>query len=144
MKKFSKFNSKKEWEDYVWSKFLENIKTIKSDERLKAFLNDLFSASEKKLIINRLAALAMIRAGKTYKEIEEALWISPSTISALKKSFRQKGAYQSNRYYAERSKQRKRKEIKGLPPQTMFDYWFNFPFPTKTGRGRWKFLYYQG
>lgn len=145
MKEISKLKSRKEWEDFVWSKFLENAERARSEKQLKNFLDNLLSANEKKLIIKRLTALAMTKAGKTYKEIEEILWISPSTISALKKSFEKRSGYQSSRYYAEKNKNEKRKHIKGLPAQkTILDYWLNFPFPTKAGKGRWKFLNYQG
>ncbi|MDP3052826.1 MAG: Trp family transcriptional regulator [bacterium] len=145
MKKISEFKSRKEWEDFLWSKFLENAERARSEKQLKNFLDNLLSANEKKLIIKRLTALAMIKAGKSYKEIEEILWISPSTISALKKSIEKQSGYQSNRYYAKKSKSEKiEKHKKGLPPQkTILDYWLNFPFPTKGGK-RWKFLNYQG
>ena len=144
MEEIFKFKSRKEWEDFVWSKFLENAERAKIDQQLKSFLDKLLSANEKKLITKRLTTLAMIKAGKTYKEIEEVLGISPSTISALKKSVKKGSGYQSNRYYAKESRNEKRKHIKGLPAQTILDYWLNFPFPTKTGKGRWKFLNYQG
>lgn len=144
MEEVSKFKSRKEWEDFIWLKFLERAEKTKSNKQLKNFLDGLLSVNEKKLIIKRLTALAMIKAGKTYKEIEEVLWISPSTISALKKSVEKRSGYQSNRYYVEKSANEKRKHIKGLPARTIFDYWLNFPFPSKTGKGRWKFLDYQG
>ena len=144
MEEISKFKSRKEWEGFIWLKFLENAEKAKSDKQLKNFLDGLLSVNEKKLIIKRLTALAMIKAGKSYKEIEEVLWVSPSTISALKKSVFQRSGYQSNRHYAEKSRDEKRKHMKGLPARTIFDYWLNFPFPNKTSRGRWKFLDYQG
>ncbi len=144
MKKISQFKSRKEWENCLWAKFLENTKKLKSEKKLNVFLDNLFTASEKKLIVKRLAALALVKAGKSYKEIEQILWISPSPISALKKCVYQNDGYFSNRYYAAKSSSEKRKKIKGLPPRTIFDYWLNMPMPTKTGRGRWKFLYYQG
>jgi len=145
MVKISEFKSRKEWENFLWLKFLEKAEKAKSEKQLKIFLDNLLSANEKKLIIKRLTALAMLKAGKSYKKIEEALWISPSTISALKKSLEKQSGYQSNRCYAEKNKDEKiEKHKKGLPPQkTILDYWLNFPFPTKTGQ-RWKFLNYQG
>lgn len=144
MEKVFKFKSKKEWEDFVWSKFLENAEKTKSNKQLRNFLDGLLTINEKKFVIKRLVALAMIKAGKTYKEIEETLWVSPSTVSALKKSVFLNSSYQSNRHYAEKSRNEKRKHIKGLPAKTKFDYWFNFPIPSKSGKGRWKFLNYQG
>lgn len=144
MEEISKFKSRKEWEDFIWLNFLENAEKAKSNKKLKIFLDSLLSANEKKLIIKRLAVLAMIKSGKSYKEVGEILWVSPSTISALKKSILNQFGYRSNRYYANKSANKKRKHIKGLPPRTIFDYWLNFPLPNKSGRGRWKFLNYQG
>ncbi len=143
MEKISEFKSKKEWENFLWSKFLEKAEKAKSEKQLKIFLDNLLSANEKRLITKRLTALAMIKAGKSYKEIGEALWISPSTISALKKSLEKQSGYQSNRYYAGKSKNEKGKRVKLPPKKTILDYWLNFPFPTKGGK-RWEFLTYQG
>jgi len=144
MEEISKFKSRKKWEEGIWQKFLENIEKADSKRQITKLLDNLLSINEKKLVSKRLAALALIRAGKTYKEIGEILWISPSTVSALKKSVHKATNYQSNRYYAGKSRNEKRKNMKGLPPQTILDYWLNFPLPKKTGRGRWKFLNYQG
>lgn len=144
MEEIYKFKSRKEWEDFLWLKFLENAEKARADKYLKNFLDGLLSINEKKLIIKRLTALAMIKAGKSYKEMEEVLWVSPSTISALKKSVLKQSGYQSNRHYAEKSANEKRKRIKGLPQRNIFDYWLNFPFPSKSGKGRWKFVNYQG
>ena len=143
MRKISEFNSRKEWEDFIWSKFLESAERAKDDRKLKIFLDGLLSTSEKRLIVKRLAALNLIKAGKTYKEIGEILWISPNTLSALKKSILNQSAYLSARHYYKIAKNKKEGKIKGLPPQTIFDYWLNLPMPTKTGKGRWKFLNYQ-
>jgi len=43
----------------------------------------------------------------------------------------------------ELSKKEKSKKIKPLSGRTIFDYWADFPFPTKYGSGRWKYLNYQ-
>ncbi|MBI4117365.1 MAG: hypothetical protein HY451_01650 [Parcubacteria group bacterium] len=144
MEKVAKFKSRKEWERGIWRNFLANIERAESKREIVKLLDNLLSVREKRFISKRMTALALINAGKSYKEIGKILWISPSTVSALKKSVYGNSGYQSNRYYAEKSRNEKRKNMKGLPPQTIFDYWLNFPFPKKTGRGRWKFLNYQG
>lgn len=51
MEEISKFKSRKEWEGFIWLKFLENAEKAKSDKQLKNFLDGLLSVNEKKLII---------------------------------------------------------------------------------------------
>ncbi|MEK7212530.1 MAG: Trp family transcriptional regulator [Patescibacteria group bacterium] len=135
----SKFKSRKEWEGALWQKFLEDIRKTES-RKTAIFLDSILSENEKGLISRRLAAMALIKTGKTYREVGEILWISPSTISAIKKSASDRLNYKSSRYYAGQSKNEKRKNMKGLPAETIFDYWLNLPFPKKVGRGRWNFL----
>jgi|SRR3989344_2735392 len=144
MEKISRFNSRKEWENHIWSQFLEYAEKVGAKGKLKIFLDNLLSASEKKIIVKRLAALNLIQAGKTYKEIGEILWTSPNTVSALKKSILRQSVYASARHHNKIAKNEKAKSIKSLPPLTIFDYWLNLPIPRKTGKGRWKILNYQG
>jgi len=129
------------WQTDIWRKFLDNLEGADSKKEIAELLDNLLSVNEKMLISKRLATMALIKSGKSYKEIGRILWISPSTVSAIKKSVHQKTSYKSNRHYAATSKDEKRKNMKALPPQTIFDYWLNLPLPKKTGRGRWKFLY---
>lgn len=141
----SKFQSRKEWEENIWHEFLRSIEKTRSGKDVAILLNNLLSANEKKLIVKRLSASALISAGKTYKEIGEILWISPSTISALKKSIRKNASYQSSRHYSEMSAEEKRKAMENKPQiNAELDYFLNFPWPKKIGKGRWKFLKYQG
>ncbi|MEK7547052.1 MAG: Trp family transcriptional regulator [Patescibacteria group bacterium] len=130
------------WEENVWSKFLDNIEKASSKKEIAELLDNLLSSNEKILISKRLAAMALIKNGKSYREIGKILWISPGTVSALKKSVYLAANYKSNRYYAGKNRNEKIKRIKEIPPQTIFDYWINFPIPKKTGKGRWKFLSY--
>lgn len=80
MKELSKFKSRKEWEKFIWGKFLKSIKDIDSNKGLGKLLDSVLSENEKRLIIKRMVAISLIRQGKTYKEIGEILWISPETI----------------------------------------------------------------
>ena len=81
-----------EWHDFLWSRFLEQF----SDTKFRKSINALFSDYEKRLITKRLAALALIQEGMGAREIGRLLWLSRSTIGALKTSFF-KGAYKSQR-----------------------------------------------
>ena len=130
-------------EENIWWSFLEVVERQSSKGKTAKFLDTFLSANEKKLISKRLAALVLIKSGKSYKEVGKILWMSPGTISALKKSVYGENVYQSNRHYSQKSKDEKMKRFKGLPEKTIFDYWLNFPFPSGRGKGRWKYLNYQ-
>jgi len=128
--------------NYLWLKFLEKVKNSNPEMTVKIF-NFLLSVDEKEAIMKRLAAVNLIRAGKSYKEIGKILWMSPSTVSAVKKSMAKATGYKSGNFYASQSKKEKEKKIKPLPERTIFDYWADFPFPESRGKGRWKYLNYQ-
>jgi len=144
MAKNKKFNYGKNWEARAWAKFLENMKNISSGGEVAKIFDNLLSENEKKIVVRRIVAISMIRAGKSYKEIGRVLWISSRTISVIKKSILNNDFYKSGRYYNGKSNKERIKRIKSLPSRTIFDYWANMPWPTKSGRGRWKYLDYQG
>lgn len=79
--KVSKFKSRKDWSVAVWQKLLKDIR----NPALSAALDSLLSSYEKQIIVNRLAAVSLIKEGKTYRQIGEELWLSPITIRAVKK-----------------------------------------------------------
>lgn len=126
----SEFGTGKGWEEKIWLKFLEDIGNAGHSHKTIKFLNSILTANEKKLISKRLAALALIRSGKSYKEVGRILWISPSTVSGLKKSIY--SVYKSNRSRATDSKCGNKKKIKEIPPSTILDYWASLPLPSKT------------
>jgi len=138
-----KIEDRKYWEERAWKEFLIDAGKNKSAKQLIEFFDNLLSDDEKKTIMKRLAVFSMIRAGKSYKEISEILWVSPKIVSAMKKSIIGKEGYKSTYYYNEANKKEKLKKIKPLPEKTIFDYWANFPWPSY-GKGRWKYLDYHG
>lgn len=91
------YSSRKEWEEACWHRISAS----------KDALQFLTTEYEKRNIILRGAILERIYAGKSYKEISEEFFVSPQTISIIKKAIAEK-KYQS---YLERSKkERKTKE----------------------------------
>lgn len=141
----SKFKSRKEWVNYVWAKLLKDLK----NPVLNATLNSLLSSYEKQIIVNRLAALILIKEGKTYKQIGEELWLSSTTIRSLKKILQNNSIkeYQSYRLLSNERKQNARaqglkkvkEEIKNSSAfLDWLDYWASV-FPKKHG-SRWKFI----
>lgn len=75
-----------EWSEKLWDAVLENITGSKSKETTKKILERLISEDEKKLILRRIAVGALVQAGKSYSEMSEILWLSPNTISTIKKN----------------------------------------------------------
>ena len=120
------------WELNIWSKFLVNIEKANSKKEIAKLLDNLLSSNEKILISKRLATVALIKGGKSYREIGKILWISPGTVSAIKKSISLPANYKSSRYYCGRNKSEKIKRMKGIPPETIFDYWARLPIPKKS------------
>lgn len=89
--------SRNEWETACWQKVSASKKLIKL----------LCTAHERHQFILRVAILERLQVGKSYKEIGEELFVSPQTISTIKKVLDGK-LYES---YSERSKkERKTKE----------------------------------
>ncbi len=87
-----------DWAEKLWDRLLEKISQSKSKNEIKKVLENILSFNEKKILLRRLAILALVRSGKSYQEIEEALWVSPQTISVIKKGYAsQSGQYQSDR-----------------------------------------------
>jgi uncharacterized protein YerC len=93
------YSSRKEWENVCWQEI------IKSEKILKLFVTQ----NERHNIVMRIAALDGLISGKSYKNIGDELWLSPQTISGIKK------ALQENKYrsYLERSKNDRRRKQYG-------------------------------
>ena len=91
-----KFKSRKEWETYVWKQLIEGLVKITSTEGMERLFDTMLTSHEKNQMIKRVAAIALLKQGKTYRDIGKMLWLSPSTISALKKSMRMLKGYESH------------------------------------------------
>jgi len=81
------FKSRKEWENFLWNYLVERLSKSKSGQELSDDLNALISDYERSLLLKRITTALLLTEGKSYTEIGELLWISPSTISAIKKNF---------------------------------------------------------
>ncbi len=99
-----------EWREFLWNRFLEKLARTKTKQETGRIIDVLFSEYEKSIITKRLAAVALMRSGKGPREISRILWMSPATISALKKNFfNSPGIYRSQRFF------KKLKKEKALP-----------------------------
>lgn len=95
--KLKDYPSRKEWEGAVWQIIL------KSEELLQLLITE----NERQDLVMRAAAAAGIASGKSYRKIGDELWLSPQTISVIKKALNEK-VYKS---YAERSKKECKKKV---------------------------------
>ena len=80
------FKSRRKWEGVVWKKIVGGLADMESERGIEQILDRLMTFYEKQQIIKRASAISLLRQGKTYREIGELLWLSPQTISAIKKS----------------------------------------------------------
>ena len=97
MPPISDYASRKEWEAACWKK-------IAGSEKLLWLL---VTSHERHDIVMRAAAVDGIASGKSYRTIGAELWLSPQTISGIKKALSEK-AYNS---YRERSKKERKKRV---------------------------------
>src|SRR3989304_524996 len=84
------YSSRAAWEAACWRNLRES----------KELLEVLVTAHERRNLVLRAAALDRLISGKSYRQIGRELWLSPQTISGIKKAIRESG-YRS---YLERSK----------------------------------------
>jgi len=104
----SVYLSRKEWEDACWQ-LISN-----SPE----FLNRFMTSHERRNIILRVAVVHRLGEGMSYRNIGRELWLSPQTISVIKKGISEKG-YRGYKTRGERKKKvysanRNRKKIRAV------------------------------
>ncbi len=131
----------------IWGAIIESFREADSREKVEELFNNLLTDYEKDDLARRLAILSLVRQGGTYSEISKKLWVSPSTISSIKKSLISKNGYKS-RQDLERIK--RGDKIAGINSQVQLqsswlDEWFNHlefliaTHPQMNGP-RWRFL----
>ena len=92
----AKFGSRIQREEMAWRALVRRIAEIKSLPELSRMLALYISRPERRKIVRRALAYALLSEGKSYRAIGEELWLSPQSISAIKKSFRER-QYRSRR-----------------------------------------------
>jgi len=112
------YSFRKEWEDACWQKILKS----------KDILKLLTTPNERHNLVMRAAVIDAINSGKKYREIAEELWLSPQTISAIKKalkennyrSYRERGKIERKRKVYSPVLNTKRKRYRGRPIRTKY------------------------
>jgi len=113
-----------QWMEIVWERILERTSGSHSKSEVKKFLESLLSEKERRFLLRRLAVVALLRSGKSYKDIGRILWVSPQTISTIKRNFLGK----SKQYRSHRSiHPKKQGEPRKLPNDNLaVDFIFGF------------------
>ncbi len=88
IKPLDNFSSRQKWRDYLWKELVRKFSELNSASQSEIFLNKLLTKKEKDVLIKRLMIMVLIQKGKSYSEISEMLWLSPNTISAIKKGLK--------------------------------------------------------
>ena len=129
----NKFKSRKEWEARVWSKLIEGFTKINSPQEMEKALNLLLTSHEKTQMIKRASTVSLLKQGKSYREIGELLWLSPTTVNAIRKSLRMKKGYISNYMHNKKPEKRQKPLTKKELDQLLFTLWveslFTLPPP---------------
>ena len=74
------------WSQQLWVELAAKISKLNSRNDVQDILDKLISEDEKATMLRRLATIALIQSGKSYTEIGKMLWLSPNTISTIKKN----------------------------------------------------------
>jgi|SRR3989344_3896816 len=106
-----KGQARKEWEEKSWKVLVKRLATL-SERELDRVLKIIVSPQEQSRIVRRAGVLKMLGGRKSYSAVGEAFWISPQTISALRKSIRE-NAYKS-RWMRDSRKDRARRHQKEM------------------------------
>lgn len=96
------------WMGKLWSQFIKRLAKIDSEEEMNRVLEGFVSNHEKKAILKRMAILTLVESGRSYQEISEILWLSPNSVSTVKKNFltnENTGGYKSYLYFYKGPKQ---------------------------------------
>jgi len=114
----NRYSSREEWENACWQKILKS----------KDLLKLLTTPNERHNLVMRAAVIDAINSGKKYREIAEELWLSPQTVSTIKKaikennyrSYRERGKTERKRKAYSSGPNIKRKEYRGRPVRTKY------------------------
>lgn len=87
----------KNLEQQIWDSVIKKISEAGDEKAIERILNGILTNQEKESIARRLAVLSLSQKGWSYQKIGELLWVSPVTISTIKKSAMGKDGYRS--YY---------------------------------------------
>ncbi len=92
-----RYSSRKEWEGACWHKISKS----------RNLLGLVVTSYERHNLVRRAAVMDSINSGKGYKQIAEELWLSPQTVSSIRKAISEN----NYRSYRERGKTERKKKV---------------------------------
>ncbi|MEK7498263.1 MAG: Trp family transcriptional regulator [Patescibacteria group bacterium] len=101
------YSSRVAWKKAVWDVIVAHFVTLRHTNKLEPLLEILLTPHERSRVIHRMAAINRILMNKEYREIEEELFLTPQTISTIKKALRE----EHYRSYNERGKIERKKKV---------------------------------
>ncbi len=134
-------------EQVIWKEVIEKFAKAKNAEEIDQLFNSLMTFQERETVARRLAVLALVKKGFSYKQISEQLWVSPVTISVMKKSFFDQQGYQSYREMKNGHPSKPMGVSSDSPQESAFSKWLDYVAIVSEGfldmtAPRWKFLSY--
>lgn len=91
MTKVSRIPLKKETWDKVFGLFIDTLTNITDGDKLRSFVNDFFSPSERIMLSKRLAAAVLLAKGHSYESVRNKLKLSPPTIAKISSKVKYEG-----------------------------------------------------
>ena len=83
--KVEAYETRKDWEIATLQEVAKQLSQL-NPSQIHALLTLALSDSERSLFIRRIAGIDRLQSNKSYKEIGRELWLSPQTVSSLKKA----------------------------------------------------------
>lgn len=91
MSQVSKFLLTEDVWNRIFDLFIETLIDIKDRQKLKDFIDNFFTPTEKIVFAKRLAAAVMLSKENSYQDIRRTLRISPPTIARMSMQLKYKG-----------------------------------------------------
>ena len=82
----SAFSPRRAWDEAAWNALVARLHRSASPLLFKEALTTLMTALERARVVRRAAALSLFLEGLSYRAIGRELWITPDTVSAIKKA----------------------------------------------------------
>jgi len=133
--------------EIIWESVLEKFSNAKTQKEVESFFDSLITSQERENIARRLAVLSLVDKGLHYREIGEKLWVSPVTISTIKKSILSRDYKSHHQLRKERSVLANNNIENKFVGESAFSQWldhisFLIENAPQINGPRWRFLRY--
>ncbi len=133
--------------EIIWESVLEKFANAKTKKEIESFFGILMTSQERESVARRLAVLSLIDKGLHYREIGEKLWVSPVTISTIKKSILSRDYKSHHQLRKEKSVLKNNNIENKLVEESAFSQWldhisFLIENSPQISGPRWRFLRY--